>query len=144
MTDTIIRVEHLGKRYRIGARQQSDHGWRSLGSLISAPFSYLRGALREPLADEAIWALKDVSFEACPEPVEGSSAARWWAFLRQPFDGAQDKAQDRFWPQWGGEDDAHFDQVQCKAQDPLPHHRADGRPRRVMVAGVQGHLSSVI
>jgi len=43
-----------------------------------------------------------------------SNAARWWASLRQPFDGAQDKAQDKHWAQWGGEDDAYFDRLSTR------------------------------
>jgi lipopolysaccharide transport system ATP-binding protein len=70
MSDIVIRVDSLGKRYRLGARQQGGDGRRSLSNLVTAPFSYLRSALREPDPDEIIWALKDVSFEVkCGEVV---------------------------------------------------------------------------
>jgi lipopolysaccharide transport system ATP-binding protein len=77
MTDIAIRVENLSKRYRIGLAEKRPENLRqALGRLAGAPFRYLRSRLREPEPKEIIWALKDVSFEACPEPVEGSSAAR--------------------------------------------------------------------
>jgi hypothetical protein len=83
MTDIAIRVENLSKRYRIGAREKRANTLReTLGNLAASPFDYLRRTLRGPTEEEIIWALKDVSFEACPEPVEGSSAVKWWAFLR--------------------------------------------------------------
>jgi hypothetical protein len=80
MSDIAIRVENLSKRYRIGAYQKRANTLReTLANLAASPFDYLRRTLRGPTEEEIIWALKDVSFEACPEPVEGSSAARWWA-----------------------------------------------------------------
>jgi hypothetical protein len=105
MTDIAIRVENLSKRYRIGARQKRANTLRdTLRNLGTSPFDYLRRTLRGPTEEEIIWVLKDISFEACPEPAEGSSVARWWASLRQPFDGAQDNAQGKHWPQRGGEE----------------------------------------
>jgi len=64
MSDTVIRVEGLGKRYRIGAASKPpssrlDAAWR----LASAPFAYIGSMLREPTAEETLWALRDVSFE---------------------------------------------------------------------------------
>jgi hypothetical protein len=97
MTDIAIRVENLSKRYRIGAHQKRANTLReTLGNLAASPFDYLRHTLHGPTEEEIIWALKDVSFEACPEPVEGSSRARWWVSLR--------RAQDRHWAQRCGED----------------------------------------
>jgi len=63
MSDVVISVENLGKRYRIGSLQQRGNGQRSFSGLIGAPLSYLRSVLREPSPDEVIWALKNVSFE---------------------------------------------------------------------------------
>jgi lipopolysaccharide transport system ATP-binding protein len=64
MSDTVIRVEHLAKRYRLGVREKQPQGWgQSLQSMVGSPFKYLRSALREPEPDEVYWALKDVSFE---------------------------------------------------------------------------------
>jgi len=76
MSDIAIRVENLSKRYpsttlrtgRIGAREkQADTLRETLGNLAASPFDYLRRTLRGPTEEEMIWALKDVSFEACPE-----------------------------------------------------------------------------
>jgi lipopolysaccharide transport system ATP-binding protein len=64
MSEIAIRVENLGKRYRIGAAQKKPETFgRRLMSLATAPFEYLRSTLREPPPDETLWALKDVSFE---------------------------------------------------------------------------------
>ena len=123
MTDIAIRAENLSKQYRIGGpslrpgsvqatglRTGPQAGYKtireSLTEAVAAPFRRLSSVVRgqsSAVANETIWALKDVSFEACPELIEGSSVARWWASLRQPFDGAQDKAQGKHWAQRGGE-----------------------------------------
>jgi len=85
MTDIAIRVENLSKQYRIGGPQARYKTIReSLTEAVQAPFRRLSSVVRgqsSALSNETIWALKDVSFEACPELVEGSSAARWWASL---------------------------------------------------------------
>ena len=64
MSDTVIRVENLGKRYRIGLKEK---GVKSLKEqtkeVFTSPFKYLNTVLREPSPDEVFWALKDVSFE---------------------------------------------------------------------------------
>jgi lipopolysaccharide transport system ATP-binding protein len=64
MSDTTIRVDNLGKMYRIGAAEkQSRNGWRALGDLAMSPFDYLRRMGRPPTEEETLWALRDVSFE---------------------------------------------------------------------------------
>ena len=63
MSDLAIRVENLGKRYRIGKAESHSNGRRSLRQTVAAPFRYLANTLREPSADEIFWALRDVSFE---------------------------------------------------------------------------------
>ena len=64
MSDISIRVENLGKRYRIGAREkQANTLHESLQNLLASPFDYLRNTLQGPSEEEIIWALKDVSFE---------------------------------------------------------------------------------
>jgi lipopolysaccharide transport system ATP-binding protein len=64
MSDTVIRVEHLAKRYRLGVREKQPQGFgQAIQSMVGSPFKYLRSALREPEPDEVYWALKDVSFE---------------------------------------------------------------------------------
>ena len=68
MEDIVIRVEHLSKRYRIGALQgRSTYGSlrESVSRAASAPFRSLQPrasgiSLREP---PTIWALNDISFE---------------------------------------------------------------------------------
>lgn len=80
MTDITIRVENLSKLYRIGGPKARYKTIReSLTQAVQAPFRRLSSVVRgqsSTVSNETIWALKDVSFEACPEPVEGSSAAR--------------------------------------------------------------------
>ncbi|TAK34784.1 MAG: ABC transporter ATP-binding protein [Chloroflexota bacterium] len=63
MSDVAIRVEALGKHYRIGAYGLVGATRHRFRRLIGAPFGPLGGSLREPTSDEVIWALKDVSFE---------------------------------------------------------------------------------
>jgi hypothetical protein len=102
MSDIAIRVEHLSKQYpstplrtspstklragRSGGPQARYKTLRdTLTGAFTAPFRHLSSVVRgqsSAVSNETIWALKDVSFEACPEPVEGSSAVRWWARWR--------------------------------------------------------------
>ena len=64
MSDLAIRVENLGKEYRIGAPQTRYRTLReSIVDTASAPFRFFRkSAIRNPQS-EMLWALKDVSFE---------------------------------------------------------------------------------
>jgi lipopolysaccharide transport system ATP-binding protein len=65
MTDLAIRVENLSKLYHIGALQQRHD---TLRDALTGMFR--RGhPSTHPQATNAddLWALKDVSFEACPE-----------------------------------------------------------------------------
>ncbi|HET7321923.1 MAG TPA: ABC transporter ATP-binding protein [Longimicrobiaceae bacterium] len=70
MSNVAIRVEGLGKRYRIGAAAERHDDLRSaLTAAVKSPFrnlSRLRGLARfDEAAEEenTVWALKDVSFE---------------------------------------------------------------------------------
>jgi lipopolysaccharide transport system ATP-binding protein len=67
MSDIAIRVEGLGKRYRIGERQDKYKTFGdSVSSALTKPFRAIRSlASRNGHAkrSESIWALKDVSFE---------------------------------------------------------------------------------
>lgn len=63
MSEIAIRVEKLGKRYRIGKRENGSNGKTPLLRKALAPFGYLASTLREPSPEETLWALKDVSFE---------------------------------------------------------------------------------
>jgi len=67
MSETVIRVENLSKRYRIGSSQgHFKYGSLrdSLANVAKAPFSRLRSSSDSANKDPGyIWALKDVSFE---------------------------------------------------------------------------------
>lgn len=69
MPNTAIRVENLGKLYRIGGRQEKYHTLRdTISDAFVAPFRRAQSLLhRQPYGaaglEEEIWALKDVSFE---------------------------------------------------------------------------------
>jgi len=64
MSDVTIRVENLGKMYRIGGRQEPYKRFtETLMDTLTAPFQRLRH-WNQPVPDaEILWALKDVSFE---------------------------------------------------------------------------------
>ena len=69
MSDIAIRVEGLGKQYRIGKRQKYMMLRDTLTDAVTAPMRRLRRTLsgadngREETPSDLIWALKDVSFE---------------------------------------------------------------------------------
>src|SRR5215211_3048793 len=61
MSDIAIRVEGLGKQYRIGGSRQSNRTFReSILDTIASPIRWLRG---ERNHQETFWALDNVSFE---------------------------------------------------------------------------------
>lgn len=67
MGDTAIRVENLGKMYRIGGPQEKYSTLRdTITNAVTAPINKVRGLLCGESASglkEEVWALKDVSFE---------------------------------------------------------------------------------
>jgi lipopolysaccharide transport system ATP-binding protein len=64
MSDTVIRVENLSKRYKIGVREKRAKTMRqAVKGIVSSPFKYLNSVLREPTPEEVFWALQNVSFE---------------------------------------------------------------------------------
>ncbi len=67
MSDIAIRVENLSKQYRIGGPQARYKTIReSLTEAVGAPFRRLSSVVRgqsSAVANETIWALKDVFFE---------------------------------------------------------------------------------
>src|SRR5579862_7583274 len=56
MTDTVIRVEVIGKLYRVGERER----YPQLRDALARAFSGLRNGKRRP--KDSIWAVRDVSF----------------------------------------------------------------------------------
>lgn len=62
MSDLAIRVENIGKQYRIGASPTSSYRTlrEVIGDAVRAPLRRLRG---ETYATTTIWALRNVSFE---------------------------------------------------------------------------------
>ena len=63
MTDAVIRVEGIGKRYRVGQRQS----YRALRDVLAGAFR--RNGKRAPT--DFIWAVRDVSFEVKQGEVVG-------------------------------------------------------------------------
>jgi lipopolysaccharide transport system ATP-binding protein len=69
MDNTAIRVEHLGKRYQIGRKQEKYRTLRdTMAGAFVAPFRRAGRLLQGQVTgaselDETIWALRDVSFE---------------------------------------------------------------------------------
>jgi lipopolysaccharide transport system ATP-binding protein len=65
MNDIAIRVEKLGKQYRIGKRERYQTLRDTLTDTVAAPFRWLRNgrSANGNGAPEHIWALKDISFE---------------------------------------------------------------------------------
>jgi lipopolysaccharide transport system ATP-binding protein len=61
MSEPVIRVEKLGKRYQVGGPREAYGTLRdSIASAVQVPFQILRGQRVKP---KEFWALKDVSFE---------------------------------------------------------------------------------
>ncbi len=63
-SEIAIRVEGLGKMYRLGRElPKADSIFEQISNTIVSPFQWLREQIREPADDEVLWALRDVSFE---------------------------------------------------------------------------------
>src|SRR3984957_1354684 len=68
MSNTVIRVENLSKRYEIGAKQSYGSLRDTLRHMAGAPARRLKSAFAKKDLDAngaapSIWALRDVSFE---------------------------------------------------------------------------------
>jgi lipopolysaccharide transport system ATP-binding protein len=62
MSELAIRVEHLGKQYRLGGQQARYSTFReTLVDTVNAPLRWLKGERR--VEQNSFWALDDVSFE---------------------------------------------------------------------------------
>jgi lipopolysaccharide transport system ATP-binding protein len=62
MSDVVVRVDNLGKRYRIGRRQRYRTLRDSISETAAAPLRWLRRRGPAEAADH-LWALREVSFE---------------------------------------------------------------------------------
>jgi len=71
VSSAAIRVEGLGKRYRIGERETYRALRDSLASAVTAPVRRFSREARAQAADNTIWALRDVSLEVAPGEVLG-------------------------------------------------------------------------
>src|SRR3984885_13990934 len=72
MTDTVISIENLGKRYTIGHRRANGDGMRhAIEGAIRAPVSWLRSRRQERLQQMDFWALKNVSLRVKQGEVVG-------------------------------------------------------------------------
>ena len=67
MSDIAVRIENLGKLYRIGGPQEQYQTIReTISRTVTAPFRRIRDLVRGRAAsglNEEIWALKDISFD---------------------------------------------------------------------------------
>lgn len=55
MSDIVIRVENLGKMYRIGTEEHRPANfWQATKQLAASPFDYLRRITRPPTEEETL------------------------------------------------------------------------------------------
>ena len=72
MTNSIIRVTGVGKRYRIGATRTHRSMRDTLTRIVSSPMRLMRSSGRERSREEnTFWALRDVAFDVQPGDVVG-------------------------------------------------------------------------
>ncbi|MFH1111389.1 MAG: ABC transporter ATP-binding protein [Planctomycetota bacterium] len=67
-----IRIENLGKRYKIGLRERVNRNFREmLVDTVAAPWRRFRRWSEAASEEETIWALRDVTFDVAPGEVIG-------------------------------------------------------------------------
>jgi lipopolysaccharide transport system ATP-binding protein len=71
MSDIAIRVEGLGKLYRLGAREQYGTLRDTLVDALTAPLRWFRRARSAGASGQTFWALKDISFNVKQGEVVG-------------------------------------------------------------------------
>jgi lipopolysaccharide transport system ATP-binding protein len=72
MSELAVRVEGVGKEYRLGGTRERYTTLRDqVNKLATAPLRALRGRGRRPEQEPPFWALKDVSFEVSQGEVVG-------------------------------------------------------------------------
>ena len=72
MNQPAILVENIGKRYRIGLRQDAQKSFReAVGGVLLSPVRRLRKLGEQTDGSDTIWALRDVSLEVQPGEVVG-------------------------------------------------------------------------
>jgi lipopolysaccharide transport system ATP-binding protein len=72
MSQIVVNVEKLGKRYRIGSRLDYKTLRESINNMVSLPFRKLSGIFKSAEEEQnCIWALKDVSFQVKEGEVVG-------------------------------------------------------------------------
>jgi lipopolysaccharide transport system ATP-binding protein len=73
MSEPVIRIENLGKRYVIGQQRSQEDGLRHvIEDAVRAPLKWLKGGRGEKKPQpEEFWAIKDISFEVHKGDVVG-------------------------------------------------------------------------
>ena len=71
MAHSIIRAEHLGKRYRLGQQRRSQTARDALAGTVSRMWRAMKGQAANGQRDDTLWALDDVSFDVSAGEVVG-------------------------------------------------------------------------